>query len=364
MSHAIGLGESLSANGVSTEIVSGAGSTEYFSSCTVNEVKAGTNGVWLYSLLNKLKEICKQEATDEKTILVRYSSSNSWLISLCLQKLCNKNSVKFGFEINSLAYHQLLGAPLLIRRLLLKIECKVLERADFCYVVSEQIKEDITGATTNGSLASAIVVVPNGGPNVMQAGAVRSDSKSCFKFIFFGIYQEYYDIEVVLEAFSQLSEQHDNIELHFFGDGPKLSSIKKAAERNAKIVEHGRYKLDKLVKTQLTSENTALLLPFSDKSENQIRSPIKLFEYMCVGLPIVASDCSQISDVLTNRHDGLLVPNSDVLSWVRNMEMIFQDSTLRLNLQRNVVETYSAHTWQSRATTLYNFMKNLEIPRH
>ena len=85
---------------------------------------------------------------------------------------------------------------------------------------------------------------------------------------------------------------------------------------------------------------------------------------MCIGLPIVASDCPQISGVLKDRHDSLLVPNSDIASWVRVMEEIYRDSNLRDNLRRNVINSYSSHTWQSRAQTLFKFMNNTKHLGH
>jgi hypothetical protein len=97
-------------------------------------------------------------------------------------------------------------------------------------------------------------------------------------FTFFGIYQEYYDIELILDAFNKVSEQNKKVMLHFYGDGPKLNLIKSAADKNSSIIEHGRYDLESLITKNIGNENTVLLLPFSEDNENQIRSPIKLYE--------------------------------------------------------------------------------------
>lgn len=39
-------------------------------------------------------------------------------------------------------------------------------------------------------------------------------------------------------------------------------------------------------------------------------SPLKLFDYMACGLPVIATDAGQISDVIRHNQNGLLVDNS------------------------------------------------------
>jgi glycosyltransferase involved in cell wall biosynthesis len=81
---------------------------------------------------------------------------------------------------------------------------------------------------------------------------------------------------------------------------------------------------------------------------------------MSLGLPIIATDCKQISNVLTNRHDGLLVDNPYASDWAASLDEIYNNPTLRSDISRNVAITYSSHTWKSRAKNLSNFVLKLD----
>ena len=81
---------------------------------------------------------------------------------------------------------------------------------------------------------------------------------------------------------------------------------------------------------------------------------------MSLGLPIIATNCKQISNVLSNRHDGLLVDQARAKDWVSNMEEIYNNAALRSDISKNVAITYSSHTWKSRAENLSNFILNLK----
>ncbi len=87
----------------------------------------------------------------------------------------------------------------------------------------------------------------------------------------------------------------------------------------------------------------------TDTAENI--SPLKLFEYMASGLPILASDLPSIREVLTTGKNAILLPPSDELAWLRSLEMLRDNKALRKRLgekaQKDFLRNY---TWEARAT--------------
>lgn len=79
-------------------------------------------------------------------------------------------------------------------------------------------------------------------------------------------------------------------------------------------------------------------------------SPLKLFEYMAVGKPIVASDLSVLREILKHRENCLLCPPDVPENWAEALRELNDDSDLRWTLgntaQRQFLERY---TWYARA---------------
>src|SRR5690606_26549923 len=78
-------------------------------------------------------------------------------------------------------------------------------------------------------------------------------------------------------------------------------------------------------------------------------SPLKLFEYMSVGKPIIASDLSILREVLVDEKNSLLCSSRNIDDWIKALYRL-SDVNLREVLGKNAREDFlSKYTWETRA---------------
>lgn len=82
-------------------------------------------------------------------------------------------------------------------------------------------------------------------------------------------------------------------------------------------------------------------------------SPLKIFEYMAHGKPMVASDLPVLREVLTDDRNCLLVPPDDADAWHAALIRLAGDPALRRRLGAQALDDFERHhTWQQRARTV------------
>jgi glycosyltransferase involved in cell wall biosynthesis len=95
-------------------------------------------------------------------------------------------------------------------------------------------------------------------------------------------------------------------------------------------------------------------------------SPTKLFEYMAMAKPVIASRLGQIADVIADGESGLLVEPGDSSALARAIERLAQDHALRARLgtaaRSAVVEQYS---WRHNAARVFGAARtfNTQVER-
>jgi len=101
----------------------------------------------------------------------------------------------------------------------------------------------------------------------------------------------------------------------------------------------------------------ALLLPNSARSEESVRytSPIKLFEYMASGVPIIASDLPSIREIL-NESNAVLVPPDDARALARGLCDILGDYSSASAISRKARADVEPLTWDNRAKKILEFV--------
>lgn len=78
-------------------------------------------------------------------------------------------------------------------------------------------------------------------------------------------------------------------------------------------------------------------------------SPLKLFEAMAAGRPIIASDLPSIREVLKHEETALLVTPSDADAWCQAVSRLWRDPVLASKLANNARKEAKRYSWAKRA---------------
>jgi glycosyltransferase involved in cell wall biosynthesis len=97
----------------------------------------------------------------------------------------------------------------------------------------------------------------------------------------------------------------------------------------------------------------ALVLPNTRTlMSERYTSPLKLFEYLAAGRPIVASDLAAIREVLRNEDNALLVEPGSPDLLAAAIRRLMGDVTLSERLAQRAFDEAAYYGWQTRAQRL------------
>jgi glycosyltransferase involved in cell wall biosynthesis len=112
-------------------------------------------------------------------------------------------------------------------------------------------------------------------------------------------------------------------------------------------------------------EADVLILPNRKSAiSTEFTSPLKLFEYMASGRPIVASDLPSFREILRHGENGLLVEPGNPQAFVAGIARIKDDPELGARLARQARQDVRAFTWAQRAERLETLFREVTgVPR-
>jgi glycosyltransferase involved in cell wall biosynthesis len=90
-------------------------------------------------------------------------------------------------------------------------------------------------------------------------------------------------------------------------------------------------------------------------------SPLKIFEYMAVGTPIIATELPSIQEVLTHKHNAYLVKPGDPQALAAGIEVLLKDAALRRQLGEQAASDARKFTWRERAKRIIDEIKRRDI---
>ncbi len=157
------------------------------------------------------------------------------------------------------------------------------------------------------------------------------DKKMYLAFI--GSLKIWHKLDNILLALHPLAEKHPHLHLLIVGEGEGRAEIEKViAENNLE----GRVTLtgEKAFEEVPYYINAAdiCLVTYLDKPG---LSPLKIFDYMACGKPIVSNGVGGIEDLFRANHVGLLVDSEETEGWARSIDRLLDDPGLRLEMGNN-----------------------------
>lgn len=115
------------------------------------------------------------------------------------------------------------------------------------------------------------------------------------------------------------------------------------------------YVRHQLVPLYLKSFNI-LIAPFPDLEHYRFyMSPLKIFEYMASGVPIVASDLPSLGEIL-NENNAVLVESNNPEALANGIKKVLQDKELADKISRQAFQDVQQYTWQKRTRKIIEFI--------
>lgn len=91
---------------------------------------------------------------------------------------------------------------------------------------------------------------------------------------------------------------------------------------------------------------------------SQWMSPLKIFEYMSLGKPIIASDLPVLREVLRNNENSILCDPEDTDEWVEALKWLSKDKKARESIGLKAKEDFlNEYTWKQRAEKILSSLK-------
>jgi len=101
----------------------------------------------------------------------------------------------------------------------------------------------------------------------------------------------------------------------------------------------------------------ALVIPFPNKPHYAFyASPLKLFEYMASGRPIIASSLPALREILNDKNALFFKPD-DAPDLARAIKMLKSSQMLGYHLSQQALADVKEYTWDNRARRILDFMR-------
>ena len=141
-------------------------------------------------------------------------------------------------------------------------------------------------------------------------------------------------------------------------------------KRNEKIKNYSKnvkiYSFMKLKKVLSSFKKADLLLmPYqkrvsisSDDYKDNISnfmSPIKMFEYLSTGIPIISSEKKVLKEILINKKNCIFVKEyENIVNWKKAINYISKKKKLRKKISYNALATAKKFSWKNRAKKIFS----------
>lgn len=238
------------------------------------------------------------------------------------------------------------------RSLVLSEEAERIERAAFsgASAIAAVSKEVSAYVSAHGGRAADTHVVPNGVDTERfntSVAPMQIDGLGGGPVIgFVGSLKIWHGIDVLLESFRRLAAERTDARLLIAGDGPKRGYVEGFAAGSGlrdRILSLGWVGHDQM--PSLLRRMDVAVAPYPENDEFYF-SPLKLFEYMAAGLPIVASNIGQIGEILDGGETGLLVRPGNPQDLADTLLALLSEPESRAEMGRKAAAKARTHTWR------------------
>jgi glycosyltransferase involved in cell wall biosynthesis len=143
-----------------------------------------------------------------------------------------------------------------------------------------------------------IIVVLNSLDEQLLPPTMDAPPSPGFHVVYHGTLTPHYGVDLIVEAAAKVAGDIPDLRVSIFGDGDALPAIRSrsaALQLTDRVELSGRFLPQSEVLERVQSASVGVV-PTLDIPRNALAFPTKLFEYVALGIPVVASDLSAVRE--------------------------------------------------------------------
>lgn len=249
-----------------------------------------------------------------------------------------------------------------------RIRCYLFNSASKVIAVTPGIKEELKNLYNISH--NKILVIPNGANTdlfkpIDQSLAKKElglNQKSRY-VCFVGNFVPWQGVECLIKAAKKIREENKDVEFLIIGDGMmggKWKSMVKKMGLNEIFTFTGQVPSEFVPKYINASD--ICVAPFvRERNEKIGLSPLKLYEYMACGKPVVGSNISGVGDLLEGSKTGVSFTPGNYVELSNNILYLLQNDELRKKMGLNGIKLVSRkYSWKVTAKKVLRVMETLK----
>ena len=198
------------------------------------------------------------------------------------------------------------------------------------------------------------------GANVerFQQIADSPDQSAVPTVLFLGSFRAWHGVMDFMRAALLLLEQGNDLQFILVGDGPEQAAAKELARAwPDHFTFTGAVPYDDV--PGLLARASIGVAPFNTAPHPALRaagffwSPLKIYEYMAAGLPVITADIPPLNTIIRDGQEGALYPEGDVAALAATISRVLAVPELRQAIGRRARERVVAHySWAQHCAAL------------
>lgn len=156
-----------------------------------------------------------------------------------------------------------------------------------------------------------------------------------YDFVYVGRLDQNKQVNLIVDAFHALQQQHPDIKLLIVGDGPERSNL------TEKVADYGIFESVQFAGKQKYEDipnflNQSRIFIMASAFEGL---PVAMIEALSCGLPVVMPNIGDISDIAVDSYNALLIDGISLDSYVEALSKLLTSQALYGDLAQGALET-------------------------
>jgi glycosyltransferase involved in cell wall biosynthesis len=253
-------------------------------------------------------------------------------------------------DMHGLAFAEALGSKKGNWKLILRMEIEALKNCTYVVVVSRKMREYVTQKM--GVPNTKIIVASNGA----EPQKVHADYARPLKVIFAGGFAYWEKVQDFIEIAKQANPQ--KFKFFLAGDGPlRIELLEKIKKDNIPVTYLGRIPKQRIF--SILSKAQVGIAPSTWDLTRQVASPIKIFDYLAAGLPVITPRIGDCGDLINDEDCGFALNDESTGKYIEALNLLADKNTWIRKSKNAIKVTKEKYSWNKTLQPLTNFLLNV-----